>query len=261
MGKLGRRIFLRKRSANLHGMENNTKNNRGNILDSKTSFHVMEAYKAARTNIMFSLAGDNSCKKIVITGSMAGEGKTTTCINTAIAFSQIDARVLVIDADLRRPRVHEYLDLENSMGLSNVLGGFVDLDDVIITNTDKGFHCITAGHIPPNPAELLASKKMEEILEELSKRYDYIFLDTPPVTVVTEAAVIAKFATGVILVARQKHTTHDSIASAISNLEFADIKILGFILNDAEVANYSYRKGRYGYYSYGRKGYYDNRPN
>lgn len=223
------------------------------IINADTMFSVTEAYKAARTNVMFSLAGDDVCKKVIVTSATPGEGKTTSCINLAITFAQTEARVLIIDADLRKPRVFQYMGVKNGSGLSDVLGGFVKLEEVIQKSPKYGFDCITSGHIPPNPAELLASRRMAELLKSLEDSYDYILIDTPPVTVVTDAAAMAKFATGAVIVTRQKQTTHAAVKKAISVLEFADAKILGFILNGANINSYAYRS-KYGYrngYGYG----------
>ncbi|OQB12021.1 MAG: Tyrosine-protein kinase YwqD [Firmicutes bacterium ADurb.Bin193] len=230
------------------------------IIEKNTSFHIIEAYKAARTNIMFSLMDNKGCKVIIFTSAIPAEGKSTTCVNTAITFAQTGAKVLLVDADLRCPRVHKYLHIENVNGLSNVLGGFASLAEVINTDADHGFDYITAGHIPPNPAELLLSDQMKQMLNILAQRYEYIFLDMPPVTVVTDAATVASFATGVAMVVRENYTPHPVLKNALVALKMANAKILGFILTDADEVGYSY-KDKYGKYKYKYKyGYrYGNR--
>lgn len=217
------------------------------LTDSK-DFMVNEAYKTARTNIIFSLNSEKGCKKIIITSASPAEGKTTTCLNLAIAFAQTNARVLVIDADLRKPRIYRHLSIERENGLSDVLCGLCDIDTAIKHCEKQNIDCITSGQIPPNPAELLSSTDMEELLEKLGERYDYIFIDTPPVTVVTEAAAMAKFASGVILIVRQNNTIHESIKRARNSLLLTNAKILGFVLNDIDYSAYGY--GRYGKYNY-----------
>ena len=227
------------------------------IINDNTAFMITEAYKAARTNIMFSLNGVKGCKKIVFSSATSGEGKTTTCINIAKTFAQTGAKVIILDMDLRAPRIHKYIKINNDRGESNVLAGFDDLKDCIAHTDQPNFDCLTAGAIPPNPVELISSDSMVELLSELEKEYDYIFMDTPPLNIVTEAIILSKIATGIILVTRQKYTMYKFIERALEALEFADAKILGFILNDAENDKYVYggygrksRKNRYVRYGY-----------
>lgn len=219
------------------------------ILNDKTPFVITEAYKSTRTNIMFSVSGDkNGCKRIIVTSATPGDGKTTTCLNTAITFAQTGARVIIIDCDLRKPRIHKYLGLDKKNGLSSVLSGFITIDEAVNKNVRGTLDCITSGPIPPNPAELLSSEMMQELLDKLSEQYDYIFLDTPPVTVVTDACTMSKFVSGVVLVVRQNYTQHQGVADAVEALKFANAKILGFILNDSQTA-----VGGYGTYKAGYK--------
>lgn len=218
------------------------------ILNDKTNFSVKEAYKAARTNFMFALSNiPDKCKKIVFTSQGPGEGKTTTSINIAIAFAQTGAKVIIIDADLRRPHVHKYLELDNEIGLTSVLGGFNTLEEAIKKH-ELGVDCISCGHIPPNPSELLSSDKMVNLVESLTDKYDYIILDTPPINVVSDAIAMAtKMDAGVALVVRQKYTTHDAIKKSKATLEFANAKLIGFVLNDVTNESFTYRS-RYGRY-------------
>ena len=233
-----------------------SKNNKGiqkpddyYIINSNTKFNTLESYKTARTNIMFSLPKSDKGKVVLITSSEPGEGKTTTSINLSLTFAQTGAKVLLIDCDLRKPRVHRYLKIEKSTGMSNVLCGFIKLEDAIRHNVRDGLDCIPVGEIPPNPAELLASEEMSGILEKLSGEYDYIFIDTPPITTVTDAMVIAPSATGVLLVVRQNQSTYDMIDAAVEILKRSEIKILGFIMNCSEkdAAKYKYYSRKYKY--------------
>jgi len=234
------------------------------VLDEKTHSSIKEAYKTARTNIMFAISKTSGCKKIVFTSSIPGEGKTTSCINTATVFAQTGANILVIDADLRKPRVHKYANLGNGTGLSSILGGFCEMDDLEISKCEYGFDVMTSGPIPPNPAELLSLDKMVELLDFFNDKYDYIFIDSPPVNLVSDPMIISKLVDGVLIVVRQKYTSHDAVKKAISTLEFADAKIIGLFLNDARDINsgYKYRyRFRYGYrygYKYGYKYGYQN---
>lgn len=234
--------------------EAHTRKRINTLLSNNSSFATTEAYKAIRTNIIFTLGTEHSgCKKIIITSAIPGEGKTTTCLNLAIAFAQTGSCVLVIDGDLRKPRIYRHLGLEKDNGLSDLLCGMLDLKDAIKKCEKHGIDCITSGQIPPNPVELMASSKMGETMEKLSEMYDYIFIDTAPVTVVTDATAIVNYVDGVVVVARQNYTIHESLQRAIANLKFADVKILGYILNDVTAG--SQRYGAYRRYGYGRYGY------
>ena len=224
------------------------------ILNGETSFHIQEAYKASRTNTMFSIPG-KGCKKVVVTSSFPGEGKSTTCINLAITFAQTGSKVLVIDADLRKPTVHRKLEVNNQYGLAHLLGNFCKAEDTITPSKYENLDVILAGHLPPNPAELLASEAMKNILDTLSERYDYIFLDTPPLNIVTDATVLSSIVSGTIVVVRQGETHHKDVQDALSKLEFANAKILGLILHGVQGNNKKY--GKYGKYSkYSRYGEY-----
>lgn len=222
------------------------------ILSDDSEFIVNEAYKAARTNIMFSLHDEDGCKSIICTSAMPGEGKTTTCVNMAISFAQTGAKVILIDADLRKPKVGRYLEIEEHEGLSDYLGKFVkDVDSIINKVEGRNIDCITAGYIPPNPAELLGSEEMNTLLEKLGETYDYIFMDAPPVNVVTDAIVLSEKCTGVMLVVKENDTTHDMLNGAITSLKFANARIVGIIVNGSVVkksGKYKYRKRKYGVY-------------
>lgn len=223
------------------------------ILNGDTSFHVQEAYKASRTNTMFSIP-DKGCKKIVVTSSFPGEGKSTTCTNLAITFAQTGSKVVMIDADLRKPTVHKKLEVNNEYGLAHLLGNFCTIEQAIIPSSYENLDVIVAGHLPPNPAELLASDNMKELLDTLSESYDYIFLDTPPLNVVTDATVLSTMVSGTIVVVRQGITHHKDVQDALAKLEFANAKILGLILHGVQNKGKTYGKygkySRYGEYSY-----------
>lgn len=216
-----------------------------NFYNGEISFDVKEAYKSVRTNIMFATSAIEGCKKIVVTSSIPGEGKSTSSINLAISTAQIGSKVLLIDSDLRNPTAHRFLNLDHSLGLSSALSGFNEFSEVVV-QTKYGFDCITAGHVPPNPAELLMNDNLKKLIDWASEKYDYVIFDTPPVNVVSDATIISKHVDGVIIVTRNKYTAHPSVAHALKTLEFADAKVLGFLLNDKTVADQS------GYYKYGR---------
>ena len=169
--------------------------------------------------------------------------------------------VVIIDADLRKPKIHKYTDVSNESGLANYLGGFCELEKCIVSNKKLGLDCITAGSVPPNPTELLSSPLLKEGLEKLAQKYDYIFIDTPPVNVVTDGIIVSKLVDSVLLVARQKYTAHEALKKAFSTLTFAEANVIGFIMNDAEEQSQKYKykyKYRYRrrYYAYGYGKYY-----
>lgn len=224
------------------------------VIDSETDFDTVETYKAIRTNIMFSIPRRSTGKTIAVTSASPGEGKTTTAINLAITFAQVGARVILVDCDLRRSRVHRYLRMERGKGVSNVLCGFSMLDDVI-RKDERGMDILTAGEIPPNPAELLQTPEFADMISALEKNYDYIFIDTPPITVVTDAAIIIKQCAGTVLVVRSESTRFDILDKAVDEVKNTGAHVLGAVVHDSTDKNnkYGYYRGRgkYGGYRYG----------
>lgn len=227
------------------------------VLSDKASFFIKEAYKALRTNLIFSLPSEDK-KVILVTSSGMSEGKTTSCLNTAISFAQTGAKVCVVDCDMRKPNMARLCETKGSPGLSNVLAHINEMDEVIRKSKYNNLDFIFSGDIPPNPAELLVSGGMETLVNTLAERYDYVFIDTPPINVVTDASLLAGLASGVVLVVNQQKTSKTEVAKAVSQLEFVHAKILGVLLNsvktDSGATKYR-RYGRYGKYGYGRYGY------
>ncbi len=232
-------------------------------------FRIEEAYKSIRTNIMFSIM-KKGCKIVVVTSGSANEGKTTTTVNLAVSISQADQRVLLIDGDLRKPKVHHYFSVANSPGLTNYLGDTAsgkrntDLFSVIHPTEFENLSIICSGSIPPNPAELLGSEIMSDFLNEVSKDFDYIIIDTPPVNIVSDALPLIRESDGTIIVVRSNQSTHPELKNAISALEFIDAKILGFVVNftDSKASRFSKSPySEYGYYNYGGYGYNQYRYN
>ena len=215
-------------------------------------FQVRESYKAARTNIAYSIL-KKGCKKVAFTSSTKSEGKTVTSINVASALAQqVDTKVLVVECDLRRPRVNTTLKIKPTPNLTNYLNDECSLEDIIKDTKIDNLKAIAYGAIPPNPSELLASEAMADLIKTAEKEYDYIIFDTPPVGIVIDAVPILKAADGVVIVARNNSTTYPELAKTVETVERTDAKIIGVILN--RVKPQETRKGK-GYYSrYG--GYY-----
>lgn len=212
--------------------ENGYMTQRRQILHEGSPFAMKEAYRTLRTNIRFALRGEG-CKKFCITSSSQGEGKSITVLNLAITFAETGHKVLLIDADMRRPALNRLLVEKVSPGLSNLLAGLTDENEIMRKEIRPNLDMIFAGDIPPNPAELLDSDRMKELLDKLSKRYDFILVDTPPVNVVSDACVVAPYLDGVLLLARQGRSRKESLKRAVNNLNLAGVKLLGGIFNGA----------------------------
>ena len=244
---------------------------RRHILSADSNFFIREAYKTLRTNTMFALAGQEGCKIILVTSSLQGEGKSISALNLAISFAEAENRVLLIDCDLRRPKLARLLRKSSRVGLSNVLLDPSQLGEVILPGGVDRLDVILSGDIPPNPSELLGSARMESLLAHLRKRYDYVILDTPPVNMVTDAVVLAPKSDGVLFVVRAGQSERGPVSHAVEQLEYAHAKILGFILGDVNgdgtrygYGKYKYQYHKYSRYGYGRYGYgygYSSRPN
>lgn len=205
-----------------------------------------EAYRSIRTNISF-LSPDNPLTKIAITSSGPSEGKSLTIANLAISMAQNGKNVIIIDADMRKPMQHKFYDLPNFEGLSNILTGEIDFEDGLRETGIDGLQVITTGTIPPNPAELLNSKRMEEIIKRADKEADMVFIDTPPVIAVTDAAVLSNKVDGVILIVASHQTEESMIVRAKEQLDKVNANIIGTIITKYPVNS---RGGYYDYYYY-----------
>lgn len=207
-----------------------------------SSFAVREAYRTLRTNVRFSLRG-TGCKRICITSSMPGEGKSITLLNLALSIAEAGQKVLLIDADLRKPAQARLMNETASPGLSNLLIGLADTKAVIHKDICPNLDMIFSGDIPPNPSELLETEKFVELIEALSKDYEYILVDTPPVGLVSDACLVASHLDGVLILVRQGMARKDAIKRVVASLQFAGVKVLGFVLNGVahdEKKSYSY---------------------
>lgn len=205
-----------------------------------------EAYRSLRTNLQF-LGLDRGKRSIVGTSSVPGEGKTTTAINTASTLAAAGERVLLIDADLRRPKVARYLSVEGGVGLTTVLIGEAQLGDVVQQCGVNDLHVVAAGALPPNPAELLGLPQMQQLLAEASRRYDTVIIDAPPLLPVTDAAVLSRTTDGTLVVVGSSIARRPQLAKALEALERVDTRILGLLLTRAR----GHDAGHYRYdYSY-----------
>jgi len=212
---------------------------------------LSEALKSARINIMYTLSDEEEgAKMLMVTSAFSAEGKTTTSVNLATTLAQTQSKVLLIDADLRKPRVHEYLDAKNINGLSNHLGGFADIDSIICHADGFNFDYIVAGDIPPNPAELLSSNKFLDFVNSIKEKYDYILFDTPPVNAVADALAIVPTVKNVVFVCRCGVSVTKEVQKAVSALEFTKAKILGFITIDSHQKKADYYQMYQSYYNY-----------
>ncbi len=217
--------------------------------ESNVPFVIKESYKSMRTNIMFAISAKNK-KIITVSSSSPGEGKSTTASNIAISFAEAGKKILLIDADLRKPVQHKIFEVKNKVGFSEVIGNLNSFDDTVHRNIFENLDLLTSGTKPPNPSELLGSINTYEILKELSKIYDYIIIDTPPLNIVTDAVNISGEISGMIIVIKYASTTTDDISKSLKTVQLANGEILGMVINDIN------HKKNGSYYSRYNKDYY-----
>ena len=222
------------------------------LIGGEISFSALESYKLLRTKLQFSFAGEDDCRVIGITSAMSGEGKSLTSINLAYSLSELGKRVILIDADMRRPTLAKKLPIQKDPGLSSCLTGQRDLGNLIqncgIAGAEKAFRVIAAGQNPPNPVELLSSNRMDVVLETLRKHYDYIILDLPPVTEVSDVLAVADKLDGVLLVVRQNICNRAVLNATVRQLSFVKAKVLGVVFNGINDEPAGYLKKYYSRY-------------
>lgn len=228
------------------------------IFGAEISFAAKEAYKLLRTNLMFALSGssDDRGHIVGVTSSLRGEGKSTTTLNLASVLAEQGKKVVVVEGDLRLPSLKNKLDVKTQAGLSHVLitrehpGAYLRKYQVsTVDEKPIAFDMLLAGEIPPNPSELLGSRRMEEVLNILASEFDFVILDLPPVTAVSDALVATKLVDGVVLVVRNDYADTGSLNEAIRQIRLVDGKILGFVFTCATGGSGSYRK-KYKYHQY-----------
>ena len=233
-------------------------NSRKKTVGRHLGFGASEAYKLLRTNLVFSTADEKDCKIIGVTSALKGEGKSTTSINLSYTLAQNNKRVLLIEGDMRIPVIATTLKLDSPVGLSHVLAGINTLQEAVhTTELIQGLYVLPAGDIPPNPSELLSSKRMEQVLDELTSSFDFIIIDLPPVNAVSDSLATAHLLSGMIVVVRQDYCDRQSLAEAMRRMEMLQVKVLGFVFNGvespkAQAGKYSRDRRGYGYgYGYG----------
>nr|WP_241730797.1 polysaccharide biosynthesis tyrosine autokinase [Dietzia cercidiphylli] len=202
-----------------------------------------ESFRRLRTNLQF-LNVDRPPRVFVLTSSVAAEGKSETTINLSLALAESGNRVLIIEADLRRPRVVSYMSMPDKVGLTNILSGRAEFADVVQETRHAGVDLLACGPLPPNPSELLASEMARRLIDDLRSKYDYVVIDSPPLLPVTDGALLAHISDGALLVVRSNRTTSDQVAQAVDNLEKADAALLGLVA----VANKPAKRSDTGYY-------------
>ena len=207
---------------------------------------IAEAYRSIRTNIEFSNI-DKHIKIITITSTQPNEGKSTVISNLAAAFASLEnKRVLIIDGDLRNPSVHKMFGVSNLNGITDILLGEKDVDKCLEKTKIKGLDILKVGKVPPNPSEMLQSNKMRNFIEVIKEYYDYVFIDAPPVGVVSDASIISQYSDGIILLIGSNETDIDAAKVSKERLESVGANILGVVLNKFESEGSAY--GYYGYY-------------
>ncbi|MBS1817518.1 MAG: polysaccharide biosynthesis tyrosine autokinase [Acidobacteria bacterium] len=219
------------------------------LLSGAVAPNFAEAMKTVRTNVLFSSA-DEGLRTVVVTSAGPGEGKSVVAANLAMAIAQAGQRVLLVDADMRRPRVHEMFQVPQDPGLSNVLTGNAKTPDAVHRTTVPGLWVLTSGYIPPNPAELLGSRRYLDFTASLDNRFDWVIVDTPPVLAVTDSAVAGRHSSGVLFVVASDKTSRHAASEALAQLDSAGVHVVGAVLNRVDLIKHPYY-----YSSYYRKEY------
>ena len=224
-------------------------------LHKNLTFTATEQYKLLRTNLTFTIPDNIKCPIIGVTSSMRGEGKSTTAINLAYVLAESGKKVLLIDGDLRIPSVAKKMGIKSSPGLTDLLMGFESQQmSSFKTGILENWYVIPSGDLPPNPSELLGSRRMESILRIMSEKFDYIIVDLPPVNIVSDALAISNLITGMVIVIREDYTEKKELEACFRLLKLSNANILGCVLNEAE--NSGGTRGKYKRYSKYYRKYY-----
>lgn len=236
------------------------KTKRKGVFGPDLSFAASESFKLLRVNIDFCVPDEGKCRVIGINSSLRSEGKSTTSMNIAYMMAEIGRKVLLVEADMRLPSICEVLDIPRKEGLSNVLAGLVDFEKCIQpSGVFDNFNVLAAGAIPPNPSELLGSKRMDELVKKLKEDYDIIIFDMPPVNEVSDSLVMARFLDGMLMVVRKDYCFREALAEAMYQIELSNVNLIGFVMTRTTPGN-KYAK-KYGGKYYGRYGYGQGKSN
>lgn len=229
-------------------------------LHKNLEFTATEQYKLLRANLGFTVPEGTKCPVIGVTSSMRGEGKSTTAVNLSYVLAEKGSRVLLIDGDLRIPSIAKKMKIPGNPGLTDVLinKNVSNIEQYKTSILDK-WYIMPSGNVPPNPSELLGSKRMAWALEQLREFFDYIIVDLPPVNIVSDALAIAPHVTGLIVVIREDYTEKKELERCFRSLHLSNVKVLGCVINSAKTGNGSYGRYRkyryYKYYRYYKKNY------
>lgn len=220
------------------------------VIDKKMPFSYVEAYKSLRTNVKF-ISATEKAKSFVITSAFQMEGKSNVAINLAITIAEEGKRVVLVDCDLRRPKIHQFLKINtNGKGITSVLSGESKINEVLFRCEQLSFDVLPVGVIPPNPTELLSSESMTQMIKSLKEAYDYVIIDTPPVSLVTDAAIIGNMVDGAFLVVRSDYAPVDVVKSAKKKLEDVNVRIYGVILSMFKITMSAHKYSYYNDYYY-----------
>ncbi|MBE6582932.1 MAG: CpsD/CapB family tyrosine-protein kinase [Ruminococcaceae bacterium] len=215
-------------------------------LHKNLEFIASEQYRLLRTNIKFTVPADVKCPIIGVTSSIRGEGKSTTAVNLSYVLAHKGHKVLLVDGDLRIPSIAKKMGVKSTPGLTDLLIG--SSADIASWKSEihKNWYILPSGEIPPNPSELLGSKRMENVLNVLSEHFDYIIVDLPPVNIVSDAMAISSYITGMIIVIREGYTSKKDLDRCMRQIKLSDVNVLGCVMNESEEGSASYSKyGRY----------------
>lgn len=200
------------------------------VTDANPMSPISEAYRTLRTNLQYA-AADRDLQILMVTSAGPKEGKSTTIMNIAVTYAQSERKVILVDADLRKPTAHYSFNLSNQKGLSHVLSGQASLREGVQHSPVPGLDILTSGPIPPNPSELLGTARMDALLEELRQTYDIVLIDTPPVLAVSDAQIVATKCDGVLLVVNARSGKRQYAVKARNALQFVQARIVGVTLN------------------------------
>ena len=220
------------------------------LIDNQANFNYVEAYRMLRTNLGFTLVDDTS-QVIMVTSSVSSEGKSTIAINLSHILAQTDKKVLLIDADLRKPSIAQLVKVKVNVkdGLSTLLASKSTIESAVFAYKHLNFYVMLSGPIPPNATELLSFPKFGEVLKQLRQSFDYIIIDSPPVGIVTDAAVISQHVDGAIFVVRHNYANREVLNRALGNLKKSGVRLLGAVMNNYDNRN-NYKSSAYDSYYY-----------